>query len=47
MEKCASPKMTGVSGQNRRISGYHMAKQFRNDVGFAIEKHKSTTSDRP
>ena len=36
---------TGVCGQKRRISGYHMALQFRNDTGFVIEKHRSTTSD--
>lgn len=40
-------KITGVSGQNLRISGYHMARQFRNDTGFVMEKHKSTTSERP
>lgn len=40
-------RMTGVSGQNRRISGYHIALQFRKDTGLAIEKHRSTTSDRP
>ncbi len=40
-------KITGTSGQNFRISGYHIARQFRNDTGLAIEKHSSTTSERP
>lgn len=39
--------MTGVSGQNRRISGYHIARQLRNDAELAMEKHKRTTSERP
>uniref|UniRef100_A0AAG5DBW7 Uncharacterized protein n=1 Tax=Anopheles atroparvus TaxID=41427 RepID=A0AAG5DBW7_ANOAO len=38
-------RMTGVSGQNLRISGYHMARQFRSETGFAIEKQSSTTSE--
>lgn len=38
-------KITGVSGQNLRISGYHIALQLRNDIGLAIEKHNKTISD--
>lgn len=37
--------MTGTSGQNLRISGYHMALQFLRDIGLAMEKHSNTTSD--
>jgi hypothetical protein len=37
--------MTGVWGQNRRISGYHMARQLRSETGLVIEKQRSTTSD--
>lgn len=37
--------ITGVSGQNLRISGNHIALQLRKDIGLAIEKHSKTTSD--
>lgn len=38
-------RSTGVCGQKRLISGYHIAWQLRSDTGLVIEKHSNTTSD--
>lgn len=37
--------MTGARGQKCLISGYHMVFTWCRELGLAMEKHKTTTSD--